>query len=75
MPPDGRRMHFTDREQDVLNQLVLARSNREIARALSLREQTVKSYIARMMRKVGVDNRIALSLQAAEVNRSNGEEP
>ncbi|HTV82196.1 MAG TPA: response regulator transcription factor [Acidobacteriaceae bacterium] len=66
MPLEARRTHFTDRERDVLRQLVMARSNREIAQALSLREQTVKSYIARMMRKVGVDNRIALSMQAAE---------
>ncbi|MGC2637964.1 MAG: response regulator transcription factor [Acidobacteriaceae bacterium] len=57
---------FTDRESDVLHQLVLARSNREIAHALSIREQTVKTYVARLMRKVGVDNRTALSLQAAE---------
>lgn len=57
---------FTEREEDVLRQLVLARSNREIAQALSIREQTVKSYVARLMRKVGVDNRIALSLHAAE---------
>jgi len=66
IPVEARRAHFTDRERDVLNQLVLARSNREIAQALSLREQTVKSYIARMMRKVGVDNRIALSMQATD---------
>jgi len=57
--------HFTEREEAVLQQLVLARSNREIAHALSIREQTVKSYIARLMRKVGVGNRIALSVQAA----------
>ena len=56
---------FTEREEEVLQQLVLARSNREIAQALSIREQTVKSYVARMMRKVGVGNRIALSVQAA----------
>lgn len=71
---DARRAHFTDRERDVLNQLVMARSNREIAAALSLREQTVKSYIARMMRKVGVDNRIALSMQATDRHRTPGEE-
>lgn len=59
---------FTTREADVLHQLVLARSNREIAQALSIREQTVKSYIARLMKKVGVDNRTALSLQAAEAD-------
>ena len=57
--------HFTEREEEVLQQLVLARSNREIAQALSIREQTVKSYVARLMRKVGVGNRIALSVQAA----------
>ena len=57
---------FTEREEEVLQQLVLARSNREIARALSIQEQTVKSYVARLMRKMGVENRIALSMQAAE---------
>lgn len=65
-PAPRPRMRFTEREQDVLRQLVLARSNREIAQALSIREQTVKSYIARMMRKVGVDNRIALSILVAD---------
>jgi DNA-binding NarL/FixJ family response regulator len=59
---------FTEREEEVLQQLVLARSNREIAQALSIREQTVKSYVARLMRKVGVGNRIALSVHAASEN-------
>ncbi|HTV13909.1 MAG TPA: response regulator transcription factor [Acidobacteriaceae bacterium] len=57
---------FTEREEEVLQQLVQARSNREIADALSIQEQTVKSYVARLMRKVGVDNRIALSMQVAK---------
>jgi DNA-binding NarL/FixJ family response regulator len=56
---------FTEREEEVLQQLVLARSNREIAQALSLREQTVKHYVFRLMKKVGAGNRIALSVQAA----------
>lgn len=59
---------FTEREEEVLQQLVLARSNREIAQALSIREQTVKSYVARLMRKVGVGNRIALSVHAVSGN-------
>ena len=59
---------LTDREAEVLKQLVLARSNREIAQALSIREQTVKSYVTRLMRKVGVENRIALSMEAAEAD-------
>jgi len=57
---------FTEREEAVLQQLVMARSNREIAHELRIREQTVKSYVARLMRKMGVDNRIALSMQAAQ---------
>jgi DNA-binding NarL/FixJ family response regulator len=61
-----RYPRFTTREEEVLQQLVLARSNREIALALSIREQTVKSYVARLMKKMGVDNRIALSMQVAE---------
>lgn len=61
----GFHPRLTEREEQVLRQLVLARSNREIADALSIREQTVKSYVARLMRKVGVGNRIALSMEAA----------
>ncbi len=63
--PPLHHLRLTEREEQVLRQLVLARSNREIAEALSIREQTVKSYVARLMRKVGVGNRIALSMQAA----------
>ncbi len=56
---------FTEREEAVLRLLVAARSNREIADALGIEERTVKAYVARLMRKVGVENRIALSIQAA----------
>ena len=56
---------FTHRELEVLQLLVSARSNREIAEALGIEVRTVKSYVGRMMRKVGVGNRIALSVHAA----------
>jgi DNA-binding NarL/FixJ family response regulator len=56
---------FTNRELEVLQLLVSARSNREIAQALGIEVRTVKSYIGRMMKKVGVGNRIALSVHAA----------
>ncbi len=55
---------FTPRETEVLKLLVAARSNREIARNLGIEERTVKSHVARLMRKVGVENRIALSMYA-----------
>ena len=63
---------FTERERAVLRLLVAARSNREIAEALGIEECTVKAYVARLMRKVGVENRIALSIHAA--SRSLGPE-
>jgi DNA-binding NarL/FixJ family response regulator len=56
---------FTEREGAVLKLLVAARSNREIAETLGIEERTVKAYVARLMRKVGVENRIALSIHAA----------
>jgi len=56
---------FTEREHAVLKLLVAARSNREIADELGIEERTVKAYVARLMRKVGVENRIALSIHAA----------
>ena len=55
---------FTHREREVLQLLVAARSNREIAETLGIEERTVKAHVARLMRKVGVDNRIALSIYA-----------
>jgi DNA-binding NarL/FixJ family response regulator len=55
---------FTARETEVLKLLVAARSNREIARTLGLEERTVQAHVAKLMRKVGVENRIALSMYA-----------
>jgi DNA-binding NarL/FixJ family response regulator len=55
---------FTARETEVLKLLVAARSNREIARTLGIEERTVKAHVAKLMRKVGVENRIALSMYA-----------
>ena len=56
--------HFTARETEVLKLLVAARSNREIARTLGIEERTVKAHVAKLMRKVGVENRITLSMYA-----------
>jgi len=53
---------FTARERDVLGLLHAGRSNREIARALRIDESTVKAHVGRLMRKVGVSNRIALTV-------------
>jgi DNA-binding NarL/FixJ family response regulator len=55
---------FTDREQEVLEMLVGGRSNREIGAPLGIGERTVKAHVAKLLRKVGVQNRIALSVHA-----------
>jgi biotin operon repressor len=44
--------------------LVAGLSNKEIGEPLGIVERTVKAHIAKMMRKVGVQNRIALSVHA-----------
>jgi DNA-binding NarL/FixJ family response regulator len=61
--PAGR-VTFTDREKQVLGLLVAGRSNKEIGSALGIEERTVKAHVAKLMRKVGVRNRIALSVHA-----------
>ncbi len=64
-PVQRHNLTFTKREEEVLKLLRAARSNREIARTMGIEERTVKSYIAGLIRKVGVENRIALSVRAA----------
>src|SRR6516164_1730819 len=65
--PAGR-VTFTDREKEVLEMLVAGRSNKEIGAALGIEERTVKAHVAKLMRKVGVQNRIALSVHAITHN-------
>jgi DNA-binding NarL/FixJ family response regulator len=48
----------------VLHLLVAGHSNREIGNALGIEERTVKMHVAKLMRKAGVTNRIALSVHA-----------
>ncbi len=64
----GAAPHLTAREMQVLELILMARSNREIARHLGIEERTVKAHVGRLMRKTGADNRIELSIQA--LNRS-----
>ena len=55
---------LTVRERQVLDLILMARSNREIAEELGIEERTVKTYVGRLMRKAGADNRIKLSISA-----------
>jgi DNA-binding NarL/FixJ family response regulator len=55
---------FTVREKEVLELLVAGHSNREIGSPLGIGERTVKAHVAKLLRKVGVQNRIEFSVHA-----------
>lgn len=49
--------HLTDRQKQVLDQLLLGQSSKEIARALDVAEGTVKIHLAAIYRALGVRSR------------------
>ena len=55
---------LTSRETDVLRQLALGRSNREIAAALAVSEETVKTHVGHVLSKLQVENRAQAIVQA-----------
>ncbi|GAA3214783.1 response regulator [Dactylosporangium siamense] len=57
---------LSTRERDVLAALTRGRSNREIARALSLSEQTVKSYVSSILTKLGLQDRTQAAIFALQ---------
>lgn len=56
-----KRFNLTRREQQLVPLVSRGLTNKEIAVELSVSEQTVKSHIHRILRKVGVEDRFALS--------------
>jgi DNA-binding NarL/FixJ family response regulator len=52
---------LTVREKQVIELIMLARSNREIAREMGISTQAVTAHVSRLMRKTGTDNRINLA--------------
>lgn len=67
--------HLTEREREVLDLILMARSNREIASQLGIEERTVKAHVGRLMRKTGSDNRIELSMRTLSSSQSAGADP
>jgi DNA-binding NarL/FixJ family response regulator len=56
---------LTERERQVLDLILTARSNREIARELGIEEHTVQAHVGRLLRKTGAENRIDLLMRAS----------
>jgi two-component system, NarL family, response regulator len=55
---------LTDRELEVLQLLVIGRSNAEIGTALSISERTVKFHLNNIFHKLGVNDRTQAAIQA-----------
>ncbi|HEV7194593.1 MAG TPA: response regulator transcription factor, partial [Pedococcus sp.] len=60
---------LTRREREVLAELTKGRSNREIARALSVSEKTVKAHVSSVLAKLGVQDRTQAALLAVRHQR------
>jgi DNA-binding NarL/FixJ family response regulator len=57
---------LTERERQVLDLILTARSNREIASQLGIEERTVQAHVGRLMRKTGAENRIKLLMRTSK---------
>jgi DNA-binding NarL/FixJ family response regulator len=55
---------LTKRESEVLKQLALGLSNKEIAQSLSISYETVKEHVQHILRKVGVSDRTQAAVWA-----------
>ena len=58
---------FTEREIDILKELVTGASNAEIAEKLGLKEPTVKMHVKNMLQKTGYRSRLELAVKVRHV--------
>ncbi len=58
---------LTEREIDVLRLLAGGKANKEIALALTIGEQTVKTHVSNILMKLGVQSRTQAALHAAQI--------
>ena len=62
LPPGPETRSLTEREVEVLRGLVDGLSNADIGRRMFLSEDTVKSHLVRLTRKLGTSNRTATAV-------------
>jgi NarL family two-component system response regulator LiaR len=62
--PSGPLSVLSPREREVLRELAFGRTNREIGERLAIGEETVKTHVARILSKLGLQHRTQLALYA-----------
>ena len=58
------QLQLTDRERQVLREIAIGRTNKEIARSLHIALTTVKSHVRAILDKLGVESRTQAAMQA-----------
>ena len=69
-PPQGLRrgaLGLTPRQLDVLGYICQGMSNKIIARALGMRETTVKAHVMQIMRRLNAENRTQVALRVSQM--------
>ncbi len=64
VPPPQQTEPLTERETEVLQQLALGRSNKEIAATLVIAEKTARTHVSNILAKLGVSSRTQAALHA-----------
>jgi DNA-binding NarL/FixJ family response regulator len=60
----ANHLPLTDREREVLREIAIGRTNKQIARSLHIAETTVKSHVRALLDKLGVQSRTQAALKA-----------
>ena len=64
--PSGERVQLTPREYQILRRVAMGETNPEIAEALGLSRNTVKTYLQLALQKLGARNRVEAIIKAGE---------
>ena len=64
--PGNVDIPLTQRESEVLKQLALGLTNKEIAQSLNISYETVKEHVQHILRKIGVTDRTQAAVWAVE---------
>lgn len=68
----GARQHITDRERSILEYISIGQSNKEIARALGVTPETVKTHMKRIFTKLSAESRAQAVARAQSLGLLNG---